>query len=111
MLDGDLCGSIAVAPGDQNPRSPEMNMVAVRRGRGPAAKPADLVNRYTDPTMRYIAKENLWDAVALQCGISRHAVKLWRRVPPLRVIDVERAIGRPRRLIRPDLYPPETVTT
>lgn len=57
-----------------------------------------------DATMRYIARNNLWNAVAAQCGITTTAVRLWLRVPPLRVRDVERAIGRPRRLIRPDLY-------
>lgn len=54
--------------------------------------------------MRYIARNNLWNAVALQCGITAGAVRLWYKVPPLRVRDVERATGRPRRLIRPDLF-------
>ncbi len=57
-----------------------------------------------DATMRYIARKGLWNAVAAQCGITAGAVRLWIRVPPTRVRDVERAIGRPRRLIRPDLY-------
>jgi hypothetical protein len=54
--------------------------------------------------MRYIAKKKLWAAVAAECQIRPGAVRLWRKVPPLRVLGVERAIGRPRRLIRPDLY-------
>lgn len=57
-----------------------------------------------DPTMRYIAKKNLWNAVALQCGISTGAVRMWLRVPTSRVRDVEAAIGRSRALIRPDIY-------
>lgn len=57
-----------------------------------------------DATMRFIARKGLFDAVAAQCGITPGAVRLWEKVPPLRVKDVERAIGRPRRLIRPDLY-------
>lgn len=57
-----------------------------------------------DPTMRYIAKHKLWDAVALQCGITPSAVRIWWRVPTARVRDVEAAIGRPRELIRPDIY-------
>jgi hypothetical protein len=57
-----------------------------------------------DATMRYIAKNELWNAVALQCRITPAAVRAWLRVPPKRVRDVERAIGRPRRLIRPDLF-------
>ena len=88
-----------------------MNMVAVRNSRGPAVSAEELAERYGDQTMRYIARNDLWDAIALQCGISRTAVRLWRRVPPLRVLDVERATGRPRRLIRPDLYPPETINS
>lgn len=57
-----------------------------------------------DATMRYIARKGLFEAVAKQCGITPGAVRLWTKVPPLRVPDVERAIGRPRRLIRPDLH-------
>lgn len=57
-----------------------------------------------DATMRYIAKKKLWNAIAVECGINPGAVRLWRKVPPLRVRSVERAIGRPRRMIRPDLY-------
>ena len=57
-----------------------------------------------DPTMRYIAKKKLWDAVALQCGITASAVRYWQRVPSHRVREVELAIGRRRGLIRPDLY-------
>ncbi len=55
--------------------------------------------------MRYIERKHLWDAVALQCGISSWAVRKWQRVPEKRVLDVERATGRSRHLIRPDLYP------
>lgn len=58
-----------------------------------------------DATMSYVAKKRLWDAIALQCGITRSAVRLWKRVPSKHVLSVEQAIGRPRRLIRPDLYP------
>lgn len=57
-----------------------------------------------DATMRFIAKRSLWDAVAAQCGITSGAVRLWSRVPLERVRDVEKAIGRPRRLIRPDHF-------
>lgn len=59
-----------------------------------------------DATMRYIAKKKLWKAIAAECQIRPGAVRLWRKVPPLRVLGVERATGRPRHLIRPDLYAP-----
>jgi len=75
-----------------------MNVNGERKPPGRPAKPRK------DPTMRFIAKRQLWDAVALQCGITVTAVRCWRRVPAERVRDVERAIGRPRSQIRPDLY-------
>lgn len=54
--------------------------------------------------MRFIARKGLWAAIALQCGITADSVKRWNRVPPERVLDVERAIGRPAGLIRPDIH-------
>jgi hypothetical protein len=65
----------------------------------------DRSKRRDDPTMRWIERKQLFAAIALQCGISPASVRAWKRVPPLRVIDVERATGRPRHLIRPDLHP------
>lgn len=70
----------------------------------PRRAPGRPLSKERDATMRYIARKSLWNAVALQCGITAGAVRLWGRVPSERVRDVERAIGRPRRLIRPDLY-------
>jgi hypothetical protein len=57
-----------------------------------------------DRTIRYINRYDLWDAVALQCGLTPQAVRSWKQVPEKHVLNVERAIGRPRRLIRPDVY-------
>jgi DNA-binding transcriptional regulator YdaS (Cro superfamily) len=57
--------------------------------------------------MRYISMHRLWNAVAAECGITPAAVRMWHKVPALRVLAVERAIGRPRHLIRPDIYPKE----
>lgn len=71
------------------------------------AKP---VPQRDDLTMRYIAKNNLWNAVALQCGIKPKAVRAWTRVPPNRVRAVEAAIGRPSRLIRPDLFARKSIS-
>jgi hypothetical protein len=39
--------------------------------------------------------------------ISSQAVSQWRRVPALRVLQVERASGISRHSLRPDLYPSE----
>ena len=38
-------------------------------------------------------------------SISKQAVAQWDEVPPLRVLDVERASGVSRSELRPDLYP------
>ena len=37
-------------------------------------------------------------------GISWQAVSKWDKVPPLRVLAVERASGVPRYELRPDIY-------
>jgi len=75
-------------------------------GANGASKPRGrpLNNQKRDATMRYIAKKKLWHAVALQCDVSPVAVRQWKRVPHMRVLDVEIAIGRSRAKIRPDLY-------
>lgn len=44
--------------------------------------------------------------LAASLGISKQAVLQWEKVPPLRVLEVERASGVPRSELRPDLYPP-----
>lgn len=38
-------------------------------------------------------------------GITPQALSQWSRVPPLRVLDVERITGISRHELRPDLYP------
>jgi DNA-binding transcriptional regulator YdaS (Cro superfamily) len=54
------------------------------------------------------AKKALGPAARLAeaLGITEQALSQWREVPPLRVLDVERATGVPRHELRPDLYPP-----
>jgi DNA-binding transcriptional regulator YdaS (Cro superfamily) len=50
--------------------------------------------------------------LARQLRVTPQALSQWRRVPPLRVIDVERATGVPRYELRPDVYPaPQTEAT
>jgi hypothetical protein len=43
--------------------------------------------------------------LASQLGITPQAINAWRRVPADRVLEVERATGVSRRVLRPDLYP------
>lgn len=38
--------------------------------------------------------------------ISSAAISQWKKVPALRVLDVERITGVPRHELRPDIYPP-----
>jgi DNA-binding transcriptional regulator YdaS (Cro superfamily) len=43
--------------------------------------------------------------------ITVQSVANWRRVPPLRVIQVERATGVHRTVLRPDIYPADDRAT
>lgn len=46
--------------------------------------------------------------LASQLGITPQALSQWEKVPPLRVLEVEKATGIPRHELRPDIYPPAT---
>lgn len=43
--------------------------------------------------------------LAASLNITKSALSQWRRVPPMRVLQVEAASGVPRHELRPDLYP------
>lgn len=45
------------------------------------------------------------DKLATELGITPQALSQWERVPPLRVLEVERITGVPRHRLRPDIYP------
>jgi DNA-binding transcriptional regulator YdaS (Cro superfamily) len=45
--------------------------------------------------------------LAASLHITKQAVAQWDEVPPLRVLEVERASGVSRHELRPDLYPIE----
>jgi DNA-binding transcriptional regulator YdaS (Cro superfamily) len=65
--------------------------------------------RKTDPHLALrgaIKRAGNATALAAMLGISSQAVGRWRKVPPLRVLDVERITGVRREWLRPDLYPP-----
>lgn len=57
------------------------------------------------------AKERVGGQAALAklIGVTAQAISQWEEVPPLRVLDVERATGVSRSELRPDLYPVEEV--
>jgi DNA-binding transcriptional regulator YdaS (Cro superfamily) len=46
-------------------------------------------------------------ALARKVGVKHNAILKWRRIPPLRVHQVEKITGIPRSVLRPDVYPPE----
>jgi len=48
-------------------------------------------------------------ALAKAIGVTAQAVSQWDEVPPLRVLQVERASGVSRYELRPDLYPAEGI--
>lgn len=45
-------------------------------------------------------------ALASGLRITPQALSQWKKIPPTRVIEVERLTGIPRHVQRPDLYPP-----
>ena len=45
--------------------------------------------------------------LAQRLGIQAPSIYSWRRVPPNRVLAVERVTGISRHVLRPDLYPPD----
>lgn len=47
--------------------------------------------------------------LSLALGLSRAAVSNWKRIPAERVLEVERLTGVPRGMLRPDLYPVDSV--
>jgi DNA-binding transcriptional regulator YdaS (Cro superfamily) len=48
-------------------------------------------------------------ALAVALGITPGAISQWDRVPAERVLEVEKATGIPRQVLRPDVYgPPDT---
>lgn len=57
------------------------------------------------PLQRAIERKGTAKKLAEEIGVSPQALSQWKRVPPLRVLDVERATGIPREDLRPDLYP------
>lgn len=45
-------------------------------------------------------------ALSRELGISSQAIPQWRRVPPNRVLEVERITGISRHVLRPDIFGP-----
>lgn len=43
--------------------------------------------------------------LAEKLGVASQAISQWKRVPVLRVLDVERITEVPRTKLRPDVYP------
>jgi DNA-binding transcriptional regulator YdaS (Cro superfamily) len=58
---------------------------------------------------RAVKAAGTMDKLAIALGISCPAISQWKRIPPGRLVDIERITGIPREELRPDLYrqPPE----
>jgi hypothetical protein len=54
-----------------------------------------------------IKKAGGHEVVARHFNLTRQAVWMWRKVPPLRVLELERLSGVSRHRLRPDVYPKE----
>lgn len=48
-------------------------------------------------------------ALARYLGISQAAISQWRRIPHLRVLEVEKLTGISRHVLRPDIFGPKDV--
>lgn len=57
------------------------------------------------PLKRAIAAIGGTRALADALGITPEAIYLWKEVPVLRVLEVERLTGVRREELRPDIYP------
>jgi DNA-binding transcriptional regulator YdaS (Cro superfamily) len=64
------------------------------------------MTRGVDPAIRRLRDDRQLPVIAEQLKIARQAPYAWKKVPSLRVLDVEKITGIPRHELRPDLYPP-----
>lgn len=60
-----------------------------------------------NPLERAITLAGGLTKLAASLHITKQAIAQWDEVPPLRVLEVERASGVSRHDLRPDLYPLE----
>ena len=64
------------------------------------------LKRHRDPgLMAAIHAVGTLTELSIKLEITVQSVAGWHRIPPLRVIQVERATGVPRTVLRPDIYP------
>lgn len=61
----------------------------------------------SDALRRAVAAAGGQAEFARLIGVTAQAVSQWDKVPPLRVLEVERVSGVSRQELRPDLYPSE----
>lgn len=63
------------------------------------------MNKRDEALRRAIERVGGLSGLANPLGISEQAVSQWDKVPPRRVLEVERVSGVPRHELRPDMYP------
>jgi hypothetical protein len=52
-----------------------------------------------------VDKAGGWRPLARELGIKAQSLQNWRRIPPTRVLQIEKITGLPRTFLRPDIYP------
>lgn len=101
------------------------NLRRIREATKGAVTPDDFVDQHAVAAPRVKkkgpARGRAWDpiigeaiavaggpkALAEMLGVGVTSLYSWQRIPPHRVLAVERATGIPRTRLRPDLYPPD----
>lgn len=58
------------------------------------------------PTEKAIVAAGGPSALSRQIGISPQAIGQWDKIPPARVLEIERITGISRHELRPDIYGP-----
>jgi DNA-binding transcriptional regulator YdaS (Cro superfamily) len=70
-------------------------------------KPKPMPKHQQRYVQQAIAKAGSIRALARELDISHVALMQWRQIPPEHVMKIEKLIEVPRRVLRPDIYPPD----
>jgi len=74
------------------------------RARAEKTPPQQGIKQAREVILRLRRQRGALTKLAAELGISGQAVHKWEVVPLQRVLEVERALGIPRRELRPDIF-------